>query len=220
MDRIVLDQIPLEFDRDQVLEVNEIRKGSGFEELFMEAMEVAKRKLSCKAVLKWVDVGDIKDGRVQIEDVEFESRIMADNLKNTDKVFLYVLAVGKELDDDDEIEEPVIKDMVKGTALYSGMAYVQTFLKEHFGFDQVAMMNPGSLPDWPIENNEALFRLIGGAEEVGATLNEHHYIIPWYASSGILFENGDGYQNCMLCKKKCVKRRAPFDQKEYDRIFA
>ncbi|MBF7096843.1 hypothetical protein [Alkalibacter mobilis] len=220
MDRILLDRIPLKFDLDKALEINRIRKNSGFEKEFVKVLKIAEEKLSCKAVLRWADVGEIKNGTVQINDVVFNSKVMADNLKNIDKVFLYVLTIGDELDNEDRIEEAVIKDMVKGTALYQGMRYMEDYLKEKFGFESFAYMNPGSLPDWPIKNNVDLFKLIGNVEEAGARLNEHHYIIPWNASSGIIFENGEGYLNCTLCKNKCIKRRAPFDQQEYERIFA
>ncbi|QSX08236.1 hypothetical protein J0B03_10625 [Alkalibacter rhizosphaerae] len=219
MERIVLERIPLVFDRDLVMEMHRIRKDSEFGKEFMEMLKIAEDRLRCKAILRWADVVAVKDSTVQINDVVFESRVMADNLKNTDKVFLYILTVGDELDQDTDFDESVIRDMIKGTALYAGMTYLYDLLKEKFGFEQIAAMNPGSLPDWSIENNEKLFELIGNVEEAGAKLNEHHYIIPWNSSSGILFENGDGYLNCALCKNKCEKRRAPFDQREYDRIF-
>ena len=81
------------------------------------------------------------------------------------------------------------------------------------------MLNPGSLPDWPIANNFALFDMIGGTEEIGVTLRDNGYMRPWNTTSHIHFP-GHGYQNCSLCRKyDCVGRRAPFDRGEYIRIF-
>lgn len=219
MERIVLDRVPLEFDIDQVMEANRIRKDSEFGEEFIQVLDLAKETLSCKAVLKWANVVEVHESAVQIENVVFESKVMADKLRNIERVFLYVLSIGEELDKENVMGEAVVKDMVKGTALLYGMMYMDKYLKEKFGFEETACMNPGSLPDWPIENNVALFKLIGNVAEIGARLNEHHYIIPWNSSSGIIFENGEGYMNCILCKNKCVKRRAPFDRQEYERIF-
>lgn len=220
MDRIVFQSIPWNVSNEDAMRINGIRKNSGFEEIFMQAVERAKEKLACKAILKWADVKKIEGNQVTIDDVVFTSKVLAHNLKDKERVFLYLLIVGDGIDEDEVIEEDVVKDMIRGTALYGGMRFLETYLKEHFGFEDISYMNPGSLPDWPIENNVELFRLLEGGSEIGATLNQHCYIIPWNASSGIAFENGQGYLNCTLCKKQCEKRRAPFQKEEYDRIFA
>ena len=93
------------------------------------------------------------------------------------------------------------------------------YMSEQFGFDGSSMLNPGSLPDWPIENNFPLFDIIGNVDEIGVTLNEAGYITPWNSGSHIHFP-GEGYQNCSLCRRyDCVGRRAPFDHAEYVRVF-
>ena len=93
------------------------------------------------------------------------------------------------------------------------------YMKDKFGFDGSSMLSPGSLPDWPIENNFPLFDMIGNVAEIGMSLTEAGYIKPWNSGSHIHF-SGDGYQNCSLCKKyDCVGRRARFNRSEYIRIF-
>ena len=79
----------------------------------------------------------------------------------------------------------------------------------------------GSLPDWPIANNFALFDILGPAtDEIGVTIMESGFMDPWKSGSGIIFSHAGGYQNCMLCQNiDCIGRRAEFDQEEHDRIF-
>ena len=110
-------------------------------------------------------------------------------------------------------------DIFKGALLQHGMKYVTQMMQERFGFDGSSRLNPGSLPDWPIGNNFALFDMIGGLDEIGVTLNAAGYIHPWNSASQIHFP-GNGYENCSLCKKyDCIRRRAPFDRAEYRRVF-
>ena len=99
------------------------------------------------------------------------------------------------------------------------MEYTVRYMKDTFGFDGASRLAPGSLPDWPVKNNFALFDAIGHPEEIGVSLDGRGYIRPWNSVSGIHFP-GSGYHNCQLCKKyDCVGRRAPFDRGEYIRIF-
>ena len=132
---------------------------------------------------------------------------MADNLKEIKKVFLCVMTVGAEIDDCQELSDNALRDMIKGVAL---------------GYRDLAMMTPGSLPDWPIVNNKDLFAMIDNvAEDIGVSLNEHYYMLHYNSVSGIIFSSSTGYVNCKLCKNlDCIGRHAPFDQAEYDRIFA
>lgn len=219
MNRIVLNEIPLKFNYEEILKANRIRQGTGFEETFLQALRTAEEKLHCRAILKWANVGKIEADNVSIDNTTFKSKVMADNLKDKERVFLYILIVGDEIDKENLIEEAVLKDIIKGVALDAGRKYLEEYLTTNFGFQDISYMNPGSLPDWPIKNNVPLFEMIENIEEIGAKINTHHYIIPWNASSGIIFENGNGYSNCALCKNKCEKRRVPFNQEDYNRIF-
>ena len=170
--------------------------------MFIQALGIAEEKLHCRAILKWAHVGEIEADDVSIDNTIFKSKVMADNLKDKEHVFLYILIVGDEIDKEGIIEEAVLKDIIKRVALDAGRRYLEEYLMKNFGFQDISYMNPGSLPDWPIKNNVPLFEMIENIEEIGAKINTHHYIIPWNASSGIIFENENGYSNCALCKNK------------------
>ncbi|HZK24454.1 MAG TPA: hypothetical protein VFC74_03605 [Oscillospiraceae bacterium] len=221
MDRIVFDYIPIKFDTEEVLKFNKIRPNSSFREVFIEALSIAEKHLRCKAVLKWVNIEAIVGKTTTIDGVNFQSKVMADNLQDVKKAFLFVMTVGAEIDECKEIEENTLRDMIKGTALGYIHKFVLEYITEHFGYQDLAMMTPGSLPDWPIINNDDLFAMIGNVtEDIGVSLNKHHYMQPYNSSSGIIFSSSTGYVNCTLCKNlDCIGRHAPFDQAEYNRLF-
>lgn len=222
MDRIVFDYIPVKFDMEEVLQRNRVRPHSSFREVFTEAFSIAEKHLRSKAVLKWVNVDQVAGSTTTIDGINFESKVMADNLQDVKKVFLCVMTVGAEIDDCQELDENALRDMIKGTALGYVHKFIFDYISENFGYHDLAMMTPGSLPDWPIINNEELFALIGNVtEDIGVTLNKNHYMQPYNSVSGIIFSSSTGYVNCKLCKNlDCIGRHAPFDQEEYDRLFA
>lgn len=174
-----------------------------------------------RAIIKWTDARVGENHRVQVGDACFESVLLADKLKNQQRVLLIVITAGNEIKDTDRIENPVVKDALAGAVLGAARDYVFRFLKENFQLEDGGLLQPGSLPDWPIENNHALIAEIGGAEEdLGITLTEKGYMNPWNSLSGIYFSQEGGYQNCTLCKNlDCIGRRAEFNPEEYERIF-
>jgi hypothetical protein len=70
-------------------------------------------------------------------------------------------------------------------------------------------MTPGSLYDWPIQEQEPLFTIFGDIESIiGLRLRDSFMIDPRQSASGILFPTEIGFQTCMLCLRQgCPKRR-------------
>lgn len=58
-----------------------------------------------------------------------------------------------------ELPSDEVRNLLKYAALREARAGVDRYLKDHFSFDHMGRLNPGSLPDWPIANNPALLRL-------------------------------------------------------------
>ena len=173
-----------------------------------------------KAIIRWADSEVIDDRHVRIDGNVFESIVLADKLNGLHRVILYIATAGNEIKDCDLIHPEAAKDILSGIALMRGIREMHRYLSEELGMSELGTLNPGSLPDWPIENNHALCDLIGNVGEIGVTLNEKGYMLPWNSSSGILFTGADGYQNCSLCTKlDCIGRRAPFNKDEYRRLF-
>ena len=217
-ERIVL-SIPPDFSAEEFAGLCRIRKDSSAYEELEDALPLIRRCGAPKAIIKWANVDCVKGDETTIEGVTFQSKVVADKLQNTPRVFLSVVTAGEGLERSGEFDDDPFLNTYDGALLFHASKYMIRYMKEQFGFDGSSVLSPGSLPDWPIQNNFALFDIIGNVDEIGVSLNEAGYIKPWNSGSHIHF-SGDGYQNCSLCRKlDCIGRRARFDRAEYVRIF-
>jgi hypothetical protein len=217
-ERIVL-RIPVELTAEEFAALCRIKTDSSAFEMLEETYPLIKQYGAPRAIIRWANVDGIEEDRTTIEGVTFRSKVVADKLKDTPRVFLSVITAGEGLENSGEFDDDPFLNTYNGALLFLASGYVIRCMKEQFGFDGSSTLNPGSLPDWPIKNNFELFRMIGGVDEIGVSLNEAGYIKPWNSVSHIHF-SGDGYQNCSLCKREgCIGRRAKFDRAEYERIF-
>lgn len=216
-ERIVLD-IPVAFTAEELSRLCGIKNPEDYE-FIEEALPLVNGQAAPKAIIKWAHVEKVGDVDVTLEGATFRSKVVADKLKDVPRVFLSVITAGKGLEECPELDDNVLLNMLDGALIRHAVEYTVRYMNDVFGYDGSSMLNPGSLPDWPIANNFALFDAIGDTEEIGVTLTSAGYISPWHSVSGIHF-SGDGYHNCSLCKKfECIGRRAPFDRREYVRIF-
>jgi hypothetical protein len=76
-------------------------------------------------------------------------------------------------------------------------------------------MAPGSLEDWPIEEQKPLFLILGDVEtSIGVRITEHLLMVPTKSISGIYFPTEIPFVSCSLCpRKRCGARKADFDEK-------
>ena len=219
-ERIVLD-IPVSFTVDELAELCGFSGLAGFDdsEFVEEALPLVNAHAAPKAIIKWAHVEKLEGIEVTLEGATFNSKVVAGKLKDTPRVFLSVITAGRGLEECPELDDGVLLNVLNGALIRHAVEYTIRYMNDAFGFDGSSMLQPGSLPDWPIANNFALFEAIGNTEEIGVFLTPAGYIDPWNSVSGIHF-SGDGYQNCSLCKNyDCVGRRAAFNRSEYIRIF-
>lgn len=217
-ERIVL-HIPADFTTEEAAEILKIGRDSAVYEELEDAMPLIRQYGKPKAVIRWVNVDRVEGDATTIEGVTFHSKVVADKLRNSPRVFISVATAGEGLEKSGAFSGDPFLDTYNGVLLNHAIRFMLRYMQENFGFDGSSTLNPGSLPDWPIRNNFDLFGLIGNTEEIGVSLNEAGYIKPWNSSSSIHF-SGNGYMNCSLCKNYgCIGRRAPFNRSEYKRIF-
>ena len=217
-ERMVL-RIPVDFTAERLAALCGVKTDSTAFIAVEESLDAVLEYGEPAAVLRRVSVEDVGEDRATVGGTTFESRVVADKLSGAEIVFLSVITAGNGLDRCGEFDGDPLLDTLNRALLTHATGEVIRTLREDFGFEGGSMLNPGSLPDWPIRNNFALFDLIGGAEDIGVTLRENGYMRPWNTTSHIHFP-GEGYHNCSLCLKyDCIGRRAPFDRAEYTRIF-
>ena len=143
------------------------------------------------------------------------------NLDEAERVFLTCATCGLELFDwGREQTDGLYKfwaGAIQEAAMRKAIDCAKSYIEDRLSPARVGMQNPGSLPDWPIEEQHKLFHLIGDAESsINVKLSEGFMMIPVYSISGIAFPAEISFMNCLLCRrKKCPQRRAAFNENLY-----
>jgi hypothetical protein len=104
-----------------------------------------------------------------------------------------------------EIQEMVLRSVLKT---------VLNHIEENYLPGLSSSMNPGSLIDWSIREQQKLFNLLGNPEEeIGIRLTESSLMIPAKSVSGIRFATENSFENCQVCPRSdCPSRSAPYDE--------
>ena len=106
-------------------------------------------------------------------------------------------------------------DAISGAIVSVAQEKMMNVIEKKFGLSQTSRMSPGSLPDWPLEQQKLLFVLLGEEEvykNVGVNLTENYVMLPTKSLSGIIFPTEHDFESCQLCKREdCPGRKAEYD---------
>jgi hypothetical protein len=221
----VLDQVPAQWSSEDLQRRLHIRPESPqareLAGLIDEAAEIAHPK----ALGGIAYVEERGDDYVVVDGVRFTSRVLAVNLAETHRVFPYVATCGVELEEwaagfDDPLQRfwsEAIRDAAMRCALQAIFAHTDAIYQP----GETSRMNPGSLADWPIEEQVPLFRLLGDPEaKIGVQLTPSMLMVPSKSVSGIRFGAAGTFESCMLCPRPiCPNRRAPYDPTLYEQRY-
>src|SRR5690606_16872441 len=138
---------------------------------------------------------------VNIDGIEFKSRVLSVNLKNVNRVIPYIVTCGLELDElSNSISDVLLQyylDEIKKMVVGEASSYLFELVKKRFRLTKIARMNPGSLEDWPISQQVPLFSIFGDTQaSIGVTLTDSYLMIPTKSVSGIIFPTEVTYENC------------------------
>jgi hypothetical protein len=157
--------------------------------------------------------------------VRFNSRVLRINLDSAHRVFPYVATCGAELwewmNGLEDMLHRFWADAIAEMAVRVASQALDEHLAERYRPGSLSRMNPGSLGEWPIREQRALFKLLGDPEElIGVQLLKSCLMVPNKSVSGIQFPTEDGFVNCQLCPREdCPGRRAPYDPGLYGRKY-
>lgn len=210
---------------DLLQEKLRIKPGSSYvkrlETLTAEAQAAARPRALYRVAL----VDEKGEDFVVLDGVRFSSRILRVNLEPAHRVFPYAATCGVELhewaESLDDMLERYWADVICELALRSADEALDTHLAQRFQPGQTSSMNPGSLGDWPLREQRALFELLGNPEEkIGVRLLKSCLMVPSKSVSGIQFPTEEGFASCQLCPRiDCSGRRAPYDSELYERKY-
>lgn len=225
MDPVVLDNIPLSLSAAHVAPAVRVRPGTAaseeLEELVTHALAVARPK----AVYNTALVTGRGDNFLELDDIPLESRLMPRNLAKVHRAFPYVVTCGTEVDAYGQALTDMIHlwwlDTLKELMLAQANEFLNRHLSDIVGLGHFSVMNPGSLPDWPLDEQPKVFALIGDVESlIGVRLTDTLLMLPTKTLSGLAFQSDEDYQECRLCNRRaCPGRRVPFDEEEFQRLM-
>ena len=216
MQEFLIDSIPFHPDNVALAKRLHIRAGSpdwvDLHNLVSELQDIARPKVFYK--IAFIDKTELDT--LMIDGVRFQSRVMCVNLAEVDRVFPYLATCGTELAQRREQENDILfqfwADAIMEAALRAAVEAFLVDLTARYQTGKMAVMNPGSLKDWPITEQQPFFQLLGaGAHQTGVMLKESMLMHPAKSTTGLYFETESGFVSCQLCPRQfCLNRRVPY----------
>ncbi len=218
----VLEQVPFDVDLPQLKKRLRIKDGSANEAELLRMLEVALPIAQPRAMYVLAYIDDRAEDWVKIGGQVFTSRVLAVNLAHAHRVFPYLVTCGAELEswagDMKDVVHRFWAEAIKERALFCAIRAVSEHIEAHYHPGPTARMNPGSLADWPLTQQQVFFAMLAGRQdEIGVRLTESMLMVPNKSVSGIHFPTKVAFENCELCPRDgCPGRRAIYNPDLYD----
>jgi len=225
MNDIILDRIPFEPEFSPLLKTLHIREGSQDEADFKSLLKEAQEIANPKAIYRMAYIEAKDERQVIIDGITLSSRVLRINLDTSQHVFPFLGTCGIELEDwANSIEDMLMgywAESIKELALMAALTKLESHLKETYQPGHISTMSPGSLEDWPINEQVPLFNILGNTKDrIGVQLTDSYLMIPTKSVSGIRFELTESFESCQLCSRiNCPNRRAPYDETLYEKKY-
>lgn len=217
----VLDLRPLRADFAALAQDMRIKAQSSqsarLKSLLDEAQDIAQPKALYQVAL----IEKRRADRVVVDGVAFSSRVLRVNLAQTRRIFPFVCTAGVELEawvnSQSDFLQRFWADAIAELTLHAATQALQTHLTGRYRPGPLAMMNPGSLDDWPLTQQRPLFALLGDVQQaIGVTLLDSMLMSPTKTVSGLYFAAQEGFVNCQLCPREaCRARQSPYEPDLY-----
>jgi hypothetical protein len=161
---------------------------------------------------------------ILIDGISLQSRVLRVNLERIHRVFPFAATCGIELDEWAGSMKDMIhrywSDAIKMIAVRRAQGFLSDHIGENYRPGTLSRMNPGSLSDWPVEEQQKLCAIRGNTEDsIGVRLSTA-LMIPIYSVSGIFSPTEESFESCQLCPRENYPgRRAPYDGGLYEREY-
>ncbi len=210
-----LENIPVKLDPLEIKKKLHLDPSENIETL----IKIAQPLIKARAIYKVSYVEERSEDAIQLDGVRFTSRVLKTNLEKAERVFPYVVTIGQDLEDratsSKDLLEQYYLDVIGNVAITAARQYLENHLQDVFHPGKMSRMNPGSLKDWPIQEQKTIFSILGDVETaIGVRLTGSYLMIPRKSISGIYFPTEIAFFSCQLCpRKKCPSRQAAYDRR-------
>lgn len=214
----VLDSIPFDLDPEQMIIDLSLANRKRHIREFMKMVDEARLLARPKALYLEQEPVITAGQTIRIADETFKSRVLRVNLEQSDKVFPALATSGKELEAWRASKTSILHQFWAKSITDSALDIAVTALKKRIRNKHkikiLSIMTPGSLMDWPLSQQEPLFRLFGdSARQIGVMLNESFLMLPESTLSCLAFKSETRFYTCQLCpNNECRRRRAGYDE--------
>jgi hypothetical protein len=213
----ILEHIPV---RVNIAEIKRILHVIGDDEpsLVRELADSSLNLIEAKALYKICYVDEKLENAVRVDQLVLKSKVLRKNLDQVERFFPYVVTIGPRFETEMRNCPDILKkyylDIIGTVSLTAARKYLEDHLRASYALGQMAFMSPGSLPDWPLEEQKPLFKLLGDVEgTIGVKLTPSLLMLPTKSVSGIYFPTEITFVSCQLClRKNCVGRKARYDE--------
>ncbi len=214
----ILEKIPLALPLGEIRRQLHLKNDERWDEV-KNLIRTVLPDIQAKAVYRVCYIDEKQDHIVGIDGVRFISRVLAKNLAAVERVFPFVVTIGshylRQMDAQEDLVVKYYLDVIGNIALSSARKFLEQSLQTGYGLKGMSFMSPGSLTDWPLEEQRPLFALFGDGETpIGVSLNSSCLMIPAKSVSGIYFPTEVPFISCQLCDRTdCPGRKAAYDPK-------
>ena len=208
----ILSPIRVELDVDTVQKKLHAPGRRDVEAMVAQALSLAQPRAAFAAAY----IDEKAEDEVVIAGNRLRSRVLRRNLDDVGRVFPVVLTVGPRLEQAADASDMLARYYLDGIAnliLAEARHHLIRHLCKRFGVETLSWMSPGSLQDWPLEQQRPLFELLPGVEDrLGVRLTDSCLMLPRKSVSGIYFPSESSFFSCRLCpRERCESRKARYD---------
>ena len=213
----ILNNISINLNLDTVRRKLHMKPGSDLSQV-RHLVDTVQELVEPKAIYIVCYIEEKTADSVLVGGLRFNSRVLRKNLDRVERIFPYVVTLGSKLGEKQnacsDLLENYYLDIIGNLALTSARKQLKSHLQSKFALEKLSSMAPGSLSDWPIEEQGPLFRLLGNVEaSIGVRLTRNLLMLPAKSISGFYFPTEVSFYSCQLCpRKRCESRKAKYDE--------
>ncbi|CAB1060582.1 hypothetical protein D1BOALGB6SA_5348 [Olavius sp. associated proteobacterium Delta 1] len=214
----ILENIQIKLDFEAVRRRLHLKRDRDLNSV-QDLVDTAQPLVEARVLYKVSYIEEKLDDGVVVEGLQFISNVLRKNLEHAERVFPFVITIGKKigekLDTCNDLLEKFYLDTIGNVALNQVRLALKGHLKQQYAIEKTAFMAPGSLPNWPIEQQKPLFRLLGDVQaSIGVELTDSLLMLPAKSVSGIYFPTETSFFSCQLCpRERCDSRKAKYSLK-------
>lgn len=214
----ILDKIKVSISLDELRKKLHMEKDCDLSEI-QPLIDIAVELIEPRALYDVHYIDEKIEDAIIVTGRRLKSRVLRKNLDQTERVFPFVITLGPKLGEKQaagtDLLENFYLDTIGNVALNSARKHLKRHLISRFALEKISSMSPGSLADWPIEEQAPLFELLGDVEtSIGVKLTDSLLMLPAKSISGIYFRTEASFFSCQLCpRQRCESRKAKYDAK-------